>query len=196
VRRALPFLAAAAVIVVLVIGLSQAGGSGGSSSSSAKAKPFDLQVALHGLQGAPKPLASLHGQASDILGGGTKALEARLRTLRGHPVVLNKWASWCGPCRHEFPFFEHVSANQGKHVAFVGLNSGDNTADAKQFLKEFPLTYPSYEDPSEQAARAVGAPANYPITVFLDAKGRQAFIRQGGYASEAQLQRDIKRYLG
>jgi thiol-disulfide isomerase/thioredoxin len=196
VRRALPFIAAAAVIVVLVIGLSQAGGSGGSSPSTAKAKPFDLQTALHGLQGAPKPLASLHAQAGDILGGGTKALEARLRSLRGHPVVLNKWASWCGPCRHEFPIFEHVSASQGKRVAFVGLNSGDNTADAKQFLTEFPLTYPSYEDPDERAARAVGAPANYPITVFLDAKGKQAFIRQGGYASEAQLQRDIKRYLG
>jgi cytochrome c biogenesis protein CcmG/thiol:disulfide interchange protein DsbE len=196
VRRALPFLAAAAVIVVLVVGLSQAGGSGGGSSSPARTRPFHLQSALAGLRGAPQPLAGLHRQASEILRGGTRVLEARLKTLRGHPVVLNKWASWCGPCRHEFPFFEHVSARRGKQVAFLGINSGDNTADARQFLSEFPLTYPSYEDPSEKLARAVGAPANYPITVFLDAKGRQAFIRQGGYASEAQLDRDIDRYLG
>jgi thiol-disulfide isomerase/thioredoxin len=195
VRRVLPFLAAAAVAVVLVVGISQAGG-GSSSGASTKQKPFDLQAALTGLRGAPAPLAALHGQASQILGGGVKAFEARLEQLRGHPVVLNKWASWCGPCRHEFPFFERVSAARGKQIAFLGLNSGDNTTDAKQFLREFPLTYPSYEDPDEKAARAVGAPANYPITVFLDAHGQQAFIRQGGYASEAQLQRDIDRYLG
>jgi thiol-disulfide isomerase/thioredoxin len=193
VRRALPFLAAAAVVAVLVIGLTQAGGN---DTPAPKAKPFELQAALDGLRGAPAPLASLHGEANKVLGGGTKALEARLRSLRGHPVVLNKWASWCGPCRHEFPFFEHVSAARGKQVAFLGLNSGDNTSDAKQFLHEFPLTYPSYEDPDEKAARAVGAPANYPVTVFLDRKGETAFIRQGGYASEAQLQRDIDRYLG
>jgi cytochrome c biogenesis protein CcmG, thiol:disulfide interchange protein DsbE len=111
-------------------------------------------------------------------------------------VVINKWASWCGPCRHEFPFFEHVSTSNGKKIAFLGLNSGDNTGDAKDFLKDFPVTYPSYEDPDEKAARKLGAPANYPITVFLDAKGRQAFIRQGNYKSEAQLQGDIDRYLG
>jgi cytochrome c biogenesis protein CcmG/thiol:disulfide interchange protein DsbE len=193
VRRALPLLAALAVIAVLVIGLTQAGGN---DSTSPQEKPFKLQAALDGLKGAPAPLASLHGQANQLLGGDKTALEARLRELRGHPVVLNKWASWCGPCRHEFPFFERVSAEHGKTVAFVGLNSGDNTSDAKAFLKEFPLTYPSYEDPDEVAARAVGAPANYPVTVFLDAKGHQAFIRQGGYASAAQLERDIKRYLG
>jgi cytochrome c biogenesis protein CcmG, thiol:disulfide interchange protein DsbE len=196
VRRALPFVAAAAVAAILVIGLTQAGDKGGAGASTTKAKPFDLDRALSSLQGAPQPLAALHGQANDILDGGTKAFQRRLRALRGHPVVINKWASWCGPCRHEFPFFEHVSARQGKQVAFVGLNSGDNRSDAKDFLSEFPLTYPSYEDPDEKAARAIGAPANYPITVFLDAKGRQAFIRQGGYASEAKLEGDIARYLG
>jgi cytochrome c biogenesis protein CcmG, thiol:disulfide interchange protein DsbE len=192
VRRALPFLAAAAIAAVLVIGLTQAGGN----DAAPKAKPFDLQAALDGLEGAPAPLAALHGQANDLLDGGAKAVEARLKDLRGHPVVLNKWASWCGPCRHEFPFFERVAAERGKRIAFLGINSGDATSDAKAFLREFPLTYPSYEDPEEQVARAIGAPANYPVTVFLDAKGRQAFIRQGGYASAAQLERDIDRYLG
>jgi cytochrome c biogenesis protein CcmG, thiol:disulfide interchange protein DsbE len=192
VRRALPFLAAAAVVAVLVIGLTQAGGN---DTAAPKAEPFDLHSALDGLRGAPAPLASLHREANRLLGGGKDAVQARLKDLRGHPVVLNKWASWCGPCRHEFPFFERVSAERGKRVAFLGLNSGDNTSDAKQFLREFPLTYPSYEDPEEVAARAVGAPANYPVTVFLDRKGDTAFIRQGGYASEAQLERDIDRYL-
>jgi thiol-disulfide isomerase/thioredoxin len=193
----MPFLLAAVLVAVLVIGLTQAGGrqDGGTAKSGDQA-PFRLDEALASLAGAPAPLASLHEQANRLLGGGPKALEARLKTLRGHPVVLNKWASWCGPCRHEFPFFQHVSTKRGRTVAFVGLNSGDpSKADARKFLSEFPLTYPSYEDPSEKIARAVGAPANYPITVFYDAKGQQAFIRQGGYASAAELERDIDRYL-
>jgi thiol-disulfide isomerase/thioredoxin len=196
VRRFLPYIAALAVIAVVVIGLLQAGGSAGSGAGDTKAEPFDLDRALASLEGAPAPLASLHDQANEVLAGGTPALRKRLRELRGHPVVLNKWASWCGPCRHEFPFFQRVSTRHGKEVAFVGLNSGDNLRDAKAFLSEFPLTYPSYEDPKERTARAVGVPANYPITVFYDENGEQAFIRQGGYASEAKLERDIKRYLG
>ena len=197
-RRVVPILAAVAVVAVVVIGLAQAGGGSGSAGSAGAAKPtpFDLRKALDALSGAPKPLADLHADANDLLTGGTPAFEARLKALRGHPVVVNKWASWCGPCRHEFPFFERVSAARGKRVAFVGLNSSDNPQDAKAFLRQFPLTYPSYEDPDEKTARAVGVPANYPITLFLDAQGHQAFIRQGGYASEAELERDIDRYLG
>jgi thiol-disulfide isomerase/thioredoxin len=197
VRRALPFLAAAALVAVLVVGLTQAGGQQSEGSGKARTAPFDLQAALDGLRGSPAPLAALHAQANEFLGGGKRAFRARVRALRGHPIVVNKWASWCGPCRHEFPFFERVSAKRGKQVAFVGVNSGDpGRADARAFLKDFPLPYPSYVDPDEKIARAVGAPANYPITVFLDGRGQQAFIRQGGYASEAQLERDIDRYLG
>jgi cytochrome c biogenesis protein CcmG/thiol:disulfide interchange protein DsbE len=194
VRRVVGIVCVVAVAAIVAIGLSQAGGS--ATPSAKKAPPFDLRRALGSLDGAPAPLASLHGQANRILDGGPKAFRARLETLRGHPVVVNKWASWCGPCRHEFPFFEQVSTARGKQVAFVGLNSGDVTSDARAFLREFPLPYPSYEDPDERIARAIEAPANYPITVFMDARGRPAFIRQGGYASRAELDQDIDRYLG
>jgi cytochrome c biogenesis protein CcmG, thiol:disulfide interchange protein DsbE len=193
VRRILPVLAALAVVALVVVGLSQAGGS---SSPPAKAGAFDLRRALARLHGAPAPLAALNRQASDLLPATTRSFRARLRALRGHPVVVNKWASWCGPCRHEFPFFEHVSAAHGRTVAFVGLNSNDSAADARAFLRQFPLPYPSFEDPKSRIANAIGAPSNFPITVFLDRHGRQAFIRQGNYRSQAELERDIHRYLG
>jgi hypothetical protein len=80
-------------------------------------------------------------------------------------------------------------------VAFLGLNSGDNHGAAAEFLREFPVPYPSYEDPDEKIARAVKAPANYPITLFIDARGETAYIHQGGYRSEADLASDIERYL-
>lgn len=191
----MPLVLAVAVVAAVVVGLSQAGGSSSSSGATTDAEPFDLRAALDDLRGAPAPLASLHAQAAQLLGGGPKAFQARLRSLRGHPVVVNKWGSWCGPCRHEFPFFQQVGAQRGKRVAFVGIDGQDNPIDAKAFLRDFPLTYPSYADPHEAIARTVRAPANFPITVFVDRHGKTAFIRQGGYASAAQLQADIDRYL-
>jgi len=194
VRRALPIVALLAVAAIVVIGLSQAGGDSG--GDDAKAPRFDLQAAQERLSKAPGPLAALYAQANELVDGGRPAFRAQLKALRGHPVVINKWASWCGPCRHEFPFFQDVAASKGTSVAFVGVDGKDGPAPARDFLKEFPLPYPSYQDPDETISRDIGAPANYPITVFLDERGRQAFIRQGGYASRAQLEQDIKRYLG
>src|SRR5215207_1806792 len=57
------------------------------------------------------------------------------------PVVVNKWASWCGPCRYEFPFFESQARKRKGEVVFVGVNSEDNRADAEEFLAEHPVPY-------------------------------------------------------
>ncbi len=110
-------------------------------------------------------------------------------------MVVNKWASWCGPCRHEFPIFQRVSAERGRSIAFLGVNSGDAPKPARRFLDEYPVPYPAYVDPDEAIARDVGAPANYPITVFLDERGRSAFTKQGGYPTVADLEADIDKYL-
>src|SRR5213592_3388684 len=127
-RRALFLLAAAALAVVVVIGLTQAGGSSDTGASG----HFDLAKAKRQLQGAPGPLAALHDQSNEILEGGTSAFDGRLAALKGHPVVINKWASWCGPCRSEFPVFQQVGSSLGKRVAFIGLDSGDAVDDARQ----------------------------------------------------------------
>ena len=118
-RRALQLLGVLALVAVLVVGVLQASGNGGGTDAGGS---FDLAAAKERLAGAPTPLAALHAESSELLPGGEKAFRARLRELRGHPVVVNKWASWCGPCRHEYPFFEDVSTAMGKTVAFVGLN--------------------------------------------------------------------------
>ena len=151
-------------------------------------------ASVRALAGAPAPLAELHHQANELLPGGPKAFTARLQTLRGHPVVVNKWASWCGPCRAEFPFFQRESVKRGKAVAFLGVNSNDEDGAARRFLARFPVSYPSYRDPDGEVARVFHGNLAFPTTAFYDARGRLVTVKQGGYATQRLLAADIDRY--
>ena len=190
-RRLLLVLGTVALVAVVVIGLAQAGGSRDEEQPST----FDLAQAKRQLEGAPAPLAGLHEQSSTILDGGLDAFDQRLEALDGTPVVINKWASWCRPCRAEFPIFQRVATERGKEVAFLGVNSGDKRPAAEGFLAERPLPYPSYEDEDEDIARKLKAAKLFPATVFIDAKGRD-HVHFGEYTSRAELEADIDRYLG
>jgi cytochrome c biogenesis protein CcmG, thiol:disulfide interchange protein DsbE len=177
--------------LALVLAALLATGCG--SNEPGSAAPPAAQEAKQ-LAGAPAPLAGLHRQANELLGGGAGAFERRLDELRGYPVVVNKWASWCGPCRAEFPFFQRQSVKRGRKVAFLGVNSSDNDASAKDFLDRFPVSYPSYKDPNLEIAKSFQAVAAFPSTAFYDKRGRLASLKQGGYATEAKLAQDIDRY--
>jgi cytochrome c biogenesis protein CcmG, thiol:disulfide interchange protein DsbE len=193
-RRVLFVLAALALVAVVVIGLSQAGN--GSEPGPAAAPPrFDLEQAKRDLAGAPAPLAGLHAQSNALLDGGAKAFEQRLEELEGTPAVVNKWASWCGPCRAEFPIFQQVATDRGKELAFLGVNSGDKRPAAEAFLADRPVPYPSYEDPNEEIAQTLKAAKYYPMTVFVDRRGKVEFVKAGEYTSAADLEADIDQYL-
>jgi cytochrome c biogenesis protein CcmG, thiol:disulfide interchange protein DsbE len=175
--------AAAFVFALSACGSESSGGSGG--------KVPDYQRALGG---APKPLSALYDQAGQLLPGGTEAFQKRLAELRGYPVVVNNWASWCGPCREEFPLFQRLSAEMGKRIAFVGVDSDDSSAAARTFLKDLPVPYPSYSDPDEEIRALLKTAAGLPGTAFYDSKGELAYVKLGQYASESDLAADIKRY--
>ena len=188
--RRLPLvLGLLALVAVVVVGLSQAG----SNDKPKNSAPSPAEIA-RAFRSSPPPLAALHREANLILGGGLPALEARLRSLRGVPVVVNKWASWCGPCKFEFPFLQELSVRYGRRVAFVGLNTGDNTPSARRFLRRFPVSYPSFSDPDEKLANALEASKNFPSTLFLDRRGRLNFQHQGAYQNATDLEDDIRRY--
>lgn len=164
---------------------------GGEQATRPAAKPPDFKAAL---RGSPPELAAIHRQAGQLLDGGEAAFRARLRELRGHPVVVNKWASWCGPCRRELPFFQSRSAKLGKRIAFLGVNSNDSLSGARRFIKEFPVPYPSYKDPKLELAAVFKAVIEFPATAFYDARGGLRYVKRGGYATEAELAGDIRRY--
>jgi cytochrome c biogenesis protein CcmG, thiol:disulfide interchange protein DsbE len=192
-RRMIIVLLGLGLVAVLVIGLTQAGSQ---SDSAAKAPPFDLKAAEAKLEGAPAPLAALYAQASTILPGGKAAFEKRVDGLAGHPAVVNKWASWCRPCRAEFPIFQQVATQRGKQVAFLGINGADKDPSAKKFLASRPLPYPSYVDPHEEIAQERKVAKYFPMTLFIDAHGKTVHTHAGEYTSAADLNADIDHYLG
>ncbi len=125
--------------------------------------------------------------------GGADAYEKRIAALAGYPVVANVWASWCGPCRFEFPTLQKLSARYGKRVAFVGVNSDDSDDAAKTFLAEAPVPYPSYTDPDKELFNSLGA-LGFPDTAFYNRDGELVYLKQGVYAHASELEADVRRY--
>jgi len=113
-----------------------------------------------------------------------------LAELRGVPVVLNFWASWCPPCRTEAPVLERSwrrMRDQG--VLLVGLDMQDLTSDARAFIREVGSTYPNVRDRSDAVARDWGV-SGLPETFFLSADGK-VVGHVIGEASAAQMRAGV-----
>jgi cytochrome c biogenesis protein CcmG/thiol:disulfide interchange protein DsbE len=180
-----------AILALLAIGLVELASSSSPGGKSARLSAGEISARL---SGSPAPLAALHEQGGQLLPGGLAAVRARIAALSGRALVINKWASWCAPCRAESRAFQGASVTLGREVAFLGLDSGDTSrADALAFMRSIPLSYPSYYDASGAAGSAITDSSFTPVSVFLDARGRE-YIHQGPYASQDKLERDIRRY--
>jgi thiol-disulfide isomerase/thioredoxin len=167
--------------------------AGCGSGSPPGARRPSAQETRTALKGSPPALRAVHDQANRLLGGGQAALDARVRRLRGHAIVVNFWGSWCGPCRDEFPIFQRVALKTGRNVAFLGVDVQDGADAAAKFLRKVPVTYPSYSDPQKKIATNFGL-IGTPSTAFYDRNGKRVFLHQGPYQSAADLESDIHRY--
>jgi len=193
-QRVIALVGGVALAAVLVVGLLQLAGSPTPSPTPPAKRLTPAQMRAR-LTGSPAPLAALHAQADELLGGGASALRARLAALRGWPVVVDKWASWCEQCKAEFGVFQRAATNLGRQVAFIGIDSGDTSrAKPLEFLHSFPVSYPSYFDPSTQLGAEVSDSTLVPATIFYNRRSERNYIRQGAYPSVATLERDVHRY--
>jgi cytochrome c biogenesis protein CcmG/thiol:disulfide interchange protein DsbE len=179
------------MLVALALLGSSAAGCGSSSGGDYGGQHPDYATAL---AGSPPALAALHKQANDLLPGGADAFKKRIAALKGYPVVANLWASWCGPCRQEFPTLQKLSARYGKQVAFLGVNSQDSDDAAATFLGEAPLSYPSYTDPGGDVGSGLGTSGGLPDTAFYSRGGDLCHLKIGAYADLEDLEADVRRY--
>lgn len=106
------------------------------------------------------------------------------------PVVVNFWASWCGPCRQEAPIFERLSQEYGERgVQFIGVNIQDAEADAEAYLREYAITYPNGRDDNGSISIDYGV-IGIPVTFFINKDG-VVQRRWAGVMRETQLRQWI-----
>jgi len=127
--------------------------------------------------GQPAPLF-----ASTDLSGRPLALS----TYRGHRVVLNFWASWCQPCRAEFPVLRQMTS-QHPDVVVLGVVFQDSVDPARAFMGAEGATWPGVRDPKAQIADAYGVHAKpgIPVSILIDPAGRVREVHYGALADEA-----------
>lgn len=142
-------------------------------------------------------VAAIDGGLPDVtlpcLGGGR---EVRLAGLRGKPMIINVWASWCGPCRQEAPFLSEVAKINKGNVIMIGIDHSDPSQhDAITFAQFSSWRYPQLADQKRLLRPALQLP-NIPVTFFVRADGTVAARHAGAFTSADELRELSVQHLG
>jgi thiol-disulfide isomerase/thioredoxin len=166
---ALRFLLAAS-IALLAAACSGPGGTGPSASTS-----LQLGSSQGATNATSTPLLPTSRFALPVFTPDT--FRELLDQLKGTPVVVNFWASWCGPCRQEGPGLSRVAREFGRRVQFLGVDLADRTPEAQVFIRDFGYPYPSVADPHKAIQASYGF-FGQPVTLFIDRDGNRVSVEQ------------------
>jgi thiol-disulfide isomerase/thioredoxin len=177
------------VLATAMLGTACAAGSG--SGGGATGSPAGVPIAA-----VNATSASLLPTRADALPDFTLARFGELlRQLRGTPVVVNMWGSWCPPCNDEAPLLRDAHARFGERIQFLGIDIEDSVGDARAFMRRYGWTFPSIRDPEFPSSFRPGLGfAAQPNTLFYDASGRLAGRWQGPLTAD-RLRAGIEQLL-
>jgi cytochrome c biogenesis protein CcmG/thiol:disulfide interchange protein DsbE len=181
-RRTVPLASLAASIAITVVVLSACGG-GASDPTTATDVVAEPALVVSPVPGLPATVDEL--PEIDVAG-----YDALLGELRGTPVVVNFWASWCGPCQAEAPRFAAAAAEYGDRVQFLGVDILDDRTSAAGFIAEHGLPYPNVFDPGGAIRTDLGS-IGQPVTAFYDADGN-LIAKVDGEISEKDLAANLE----
>lgn len=174
--------------MVALVALSVACGGSGPTSDDANAADAGPAAS----NAAPAPL--LPTQVAALPTFDVKRYQQLLTQLRGTPVVVNVWASWCGPCRAEAPLLHDAAARYGDRLQFLGVDILDSLGGARSFIADNGIPYPSLFDPPGAIRDSLGM-IGQPVTVFYDANGTVVSMWPGQLTRTA-LEQGIRKALG
>jgi cytochrome c biogenesis protein CcmG, thiol:disulfide interchange protein DsbE len=117
-----------------------------------------------------------------------------LEELRGTPVLVNFWGSWCPPCHEEMPRIVRAHREFGDRVQFLGVDIEDSRPDARAFIAEYGMTFPSVFDPPDAIKTSLGH-FGRPVTAFYRANG-ELLSSYTGPIPEDVLQRNLRAIAG
>ena len=140
--------------------------------------------------------SSVSGKAPDFTLKSRSGKNIRLSDLRGQVVMLNFWASWCGPCRQEMPILEQLSKRYGKlGFTMVGVNVEQDSNKAMAYLRDIKVSFPILFDNTSSTSKLYTVNA-MPTTIIIDRNGNMRFKHEGyksGY--EKDYKKQIKQLI-
>lgn len=164
-RRRSPLLVVAAALLAVLAGCTSGGTDGSTGPGDAGG---DAERSGVGGAPLPAPLPDL------VLDGFADGSEVQLADLRG-PLVINVWATWCGPCREEMPVLEEFHQAHQDRVGLIGIDYQDpRSEEAEAFVAETGVTYPLYSDVDGEIDRRGPFPhlRGLPFLAFVDEQGQ------------------------
>ena len=151
--------------------------------SATRERPLDPGSVVE--TSGPMPAVAGETLAGDVL---------QEEAYRGKVVVVNFWASWCGPCRREQPGLQRLHREYDDRVAFIGVDFKDDAAAARTYLDEFHVTYPSVADRDGSLAHEFGIPY-LPATILVDPTGEMRYLMLGAQP-EQTVRKHVEELLG